>query len=160
MRPSGSVKASFSLKMDRIAVAEHLERANMAVRPGPTRIEYYALDRWAAGLDEQIAEKLETELGPPTKGRPVLAASGKIAAFEIEEYSEADEPAPAAIIKIGLALRAEDASRYTEPLLEREYCVRVPMEAATPAAAAVAFSRGVERLAAELADDVEHALSP
>lgn len=154
MRPSGSVKAAFSMKVDRIAVAEHLERANMAVRPEPTRIEYYALDRWAAGLDELVAEKLETELGPPEADKPVLVALGDLAAFEIVEYGGAGAKAPAVVIKLELALRSEAASRYAEPLFDKEYRLRVPMDAAAPNAAALAFSRGIEQLAAEVAADV------
>ncbi len=152
MRPSGAVAAgSVNLRIDRLRRAEPLARRNLLIQRTPTEVEYYALDEWAADLGEMVGQKLEAEFGVEDTGKPVLCLSGSILNFDQVDASAGAE----AHIRLSLEFRAGDAGRYDTPLLKKTYEVLVPAARPTPGAVVEALSRGVERIAAQIAADAQ-----
>jgi uncharacterized lipoprotein YmbA len=151
MQPSGDVDPQVAVKVDRLLTSEPLARRNLLIQTSPTEVEYYALDEWAAGVAELVTKKLEAEFGAPEPGERVLLLYGTVLDFE-----QVDRPGGGADAhaRIELAVRAEGASRYESPLLERVYVAHVPLERAGPREAAEALSRAVERVAAAVASDI------
>jgi len=147
MRPSGGASTQYNIDVDRLRPAEALTRTDILIEKSPTEIEYYARDRWAAGLSELVAEKLESELGPDLDGRATIVISGKILAF-----GQAD--GAGAHIKLDVELRREDASRHDKALFEKTYEKSLPAGGNGPSAVVRALSRGLEMIAREIADDV------
>lgn len=81
MKSSGGAKPAVNVSVDIFRVAEALARRNILIMKKPTQIEYYAVDEWAAGLEEIVAEKLNAEFGPRQDGRKTIVLSGAIHAF-------------------------------------------------------------------------------
>ncbi len=138
-----------NLDVDFLRPAEALSRANLLVRTDPTRIEYYNAHQWASSLNEIVREKLEIEFGPDRDALPTLFVQGDILAFGEDETSGGKE----AHVKLELAFRRADSSRYGDTLLERTYEARVPAASTEPNDTVVALSRAVEQIAAEILED-------
>ena len=88
MQSSGKVTTTmFNLEVERIQVTEALARTDILIKKSATEIEYYALDRWAARLDELLAEKLQAEFGPTEAKRDTYLVRGKLLACEQVDYA-------------------------------------------------------------------------
>jgi len=135
----------------RIAVNQALARPEIMVRTSPTQIEYYALDRWASGLDEQIAEKLKTEFNGLPMDRPQLALEGTLMAFE-----QVDTP-QGATVRVKLEIESvhpiKELAAFS-PSFQKIYDRTEPVSAATAESAVEALSRATEAIAAELGKDL------
>lgn len=149
MTPSGKAQPRCNLKVERLRPSDALARKDILIKKSPTEIEYYALDQWAANLGEVVSEKLTSEFGPIVQGRKTLLIAGVIQGFEQVDTADG----AAGHIKLDLAFRPEGESRYEPPLLEKVYETSVAAERASPTAVVRALSRGLERLAGEIADD-------
>ena len=153
MRPSGNVSGSARLDSVVVRVGEALSKNELLVRTSPTQIEYYALDRWASGLDEQIAEKLLAEFSTASPNAPAIWIESNLLAFE-----QVDTPGGAdAYVKIDVrAGWFNDGRRNTD--VHRIYDRTVPADSSTPDAVVQALSRTVEAIALDIAN--EPALQP
>ena len=150
MRPSGGAAMPFRVEIARMRVAEPLEGRNILIQKSPTEIEYYAVDRWAAGLNDLVQEKLEAEWnGHPSDEAPQLIAEGIIQGFGQEDQ----DGGPAAYLKITMEFRSPDASRYDTPLLHKTYEFRQSAEGQGASGVVNALSVCVEQLAAAIAED-------
>lgn len=148
MSPRAGIDAPITVESVRISVNQALARPEILVRTSPTQIEYYALDRWAGGLDEQIDEKLKTEFGNPGPDPIRLRIDGMLMAFE-----QVDTPAGAEVrVKIDLSVEARDGQpiRFT-----KLYYHSQPASAPNVDAVVEALSRAVEAIATEIAADVQ-----
>ena len=63
MDPSGKVETGTNLVVGRFSTTESLGRSQILIHTSPTRIEYYATDRWASGVGELVERKLAAEFG-------------------------------------------------------------------------------------------------
>jgi uncharacterized lipoprotein YmbA len=150
MTPAAKSSVSgVSLDVDRLRAAESLRRKNILIKKSATEIEYYADAEWAASVEEMVAEKLESEFGPDLPGRPAYIVSGTIHAFEQLESGSTAE----ARIKIDLALYPVDAGASDPPLLERTHEIQLPADSPAPSDVVQALSRGLEEIAAAVAED-------
>ena len=150
MRPSGSASTQYNIDVDRLRPAEALARTDILIEKSPTEIEYYARDRWAAGLSELVGEKLESELGPDLDGRATIIISGRILAFGQADTADG----AGAHIKLDIELRLESASRHDKALFEKTYEKTMPAGGKSPSAVVTALSQGLEMIAREIAADV------
>jgi len=149
MTASGRAEPVVNLTVDRIRPTEALARKQILVKKSPTEIEYYAVDEWAAGLDELVAEKLAAEFGPKEEGRKTIAVSGTILAFE-----QLDRPDGVEVrVKLDLALREENDGQYADPLLEKTYETGQPAAGPNAVAVVTALSKCLEEIAVQLAAD-------
>ena len=149
MDPSGRAEATVNLEVESIRTTEPLAKRQMLIQPSPTRVEYYAVDEWAGGLGELVAEKLRSEFGPGQEGRRTLSVSGTVLACE-----QVDGPAGAeARARMRVVLRDPTRRRYEDPLLVRTYQAVRAVEPSGPAALARALSACLEQIAADIADD-------
>jgi len=152
-----------NLDVGRLRPGQVLARTDILIKKSPTEIEYYVAERWAAGLEELVPQKLEVEFGPDDPGRPTIVVSGTILAFEqvdapaVSAPGESAENAavapPSVHVKLDLAFHLEDAGRYDKPLFEKVYDARRPAASGDPGAVVRALSEALEQLAAEIAAD-------
>ena len=149
VEPSGGAHLDVNLEIGPLRASEALARRNILIKKSPTEIEYYALDQWAAALNEIVGQKLKAEFGPFVEGRKPLCISGAILNFEHVDVAGGVQ----AHARIELEFRAEDASRYDKPLIKKTYDAAVPAETGTAGAVVCALSRCVEKIAAEAAAD-------
>ncbi len=63
-------------------INQALQRPEIMIRTSPTQIEYYAIDRWASGLEEQIAEKINTEFASASSDLQLFNITATLMAFE------------------------------------------------------------------------------
>lgn len=140
MRPGADLKPGVQISSVRIDVNQALKRPEILIRTSATRIDYYALDRWASGLDEQLAEKLMTEFSGAPAGAPRFDLSGSLMAFD-----QVDTPSGAEV-HVKMELRA--------PHFQKIYSHSEQASAATAEAVVDALSRVTEAIAAELAADL------
>ena len=149
MHPAGQAKAPVNIRVERLRESESIARKDILIQKNPTRIEYYAVDRWAAGLGEMIAQKFAVEWGTDEDSRATYVMSGTVL-----EFGQVDTPQGAeAHARMALEIRPNGTSRYEEPAFRKTYDVRRPAAAPTPPAVVEALSRCVEAIAAELAAD-------
>lgn len=150
MRGSGAPEPPVDINVGLLNVAEPLMQKNILIKKSPTEVEFYAVGQWAGGLDEMLREKLETEFGPTTSNSRTIMLTGELLAFE-----QVDTPEGAlAHIKLEAELRDAGKSRYTEALLKKLYEISLPIQGDPGAnAIAIALSRAVEQLAAQIAAD-------
>ncbi len=135
MRPAAAFHPAVQLEAVRIDVGEALKRPEILIRTSATRIDYYALDRWASGLDEQLAEKLRTEFAAAPIGARRVNVDGTLMAFD-----QVDTPAGAEVhVKLELSVGALE--------LRKIYSQTEPASAATPTAVVEALSRATEAVA-------------
>ena len=149
MTASGAAASAVNLYVDRIRAAEALTRKTILIKKSPTEIEYYALDEWAASVNELVTEKLVAEFGPKQDGRKSIGLSGTILAFEQIDLPDGVE----AHVKLALTFRAEGTARYEEPLLEKNYEARMPAAESSAPAVVRALSACLEQIAADVAAD-------
>lgn len=149
MRYSGTPEPPIDITVGLISVAEPLMQKNILIKKSPTQVEYYAVGQWAGSLDEMLREKLETEFGPTSATTRTLVLTGELLAFEQVDLPEGAQ----AHLKLEAEIRETNKSRYTEALLKKLYDISVPTESADPNGIALALSRAVEQLAAQIAAD-------
>lgn len=149
MRYSGTPEPPLDITVGLISVAEPLMQKNILIKKSPTQVEYYAVGQWAGSLDEMLREKLETEFGPTSATTRTLVLTGELLAFEQVDLPEGAQ----AHLKLEAEIRETNKSRYTEALLKKLYDISVPTESADPNGIALALSRAVEQLAAQIAAD-------
>ena len=153
MRSSGQVEAPYALENVRIRPGEAVSRPEIMIRISPTEIEYYATHRWAANLGEQIGEKLKSEFGRPSSTAPGVAIEGTLLAFEqMDTESGADARVK---LDVYVTLRSENGDPPAG--FSRTYEIVVTAEEAAAPAVVRALSRGLESIAAELAQDIARA---
>jgi len=145
MRPGSGVETDLWVRSVRIRTAEALANDDILIRTGPTTIEYYALDRWASGLEEQLAEKLSAEFAQRRTQDNVLDIEGTVFAFEQSEVGEEVTG------RVKLQLDVEINGR---PAIAKTYTAETPARAASASAAVVALSRATEQIIQELAVDI------
>ncbi len=149
MNRSGEALPTVNLEVEALRAADTLTRPQIMIQASPTRVEYYAVDQWAGSLSELVTRKLRTELGPPEEGRRTMAVSGTLL-----ECGQVDVAGGAeAELQLRLTVRDAQEAVSGRPLLERTYSCRRRADAVHPEAVAVALSRCLETIAAELAVD-------
>jgi len=149
MRPSASGGSGANLVVDRFTTAEQFDRHQIVIQQSPTRVSYYAKDRWASSIGEMVEEKLSAEFGSVEAGQRTLIVAGRVTAFE-----QVDTPAgPKARVGFDIAIRDGDAKRYEMPLLEKSYQVERSAAHNSVDSVVQALSRAVEEIAAEIAED-------
>lgn len=151
LRSSGRISGDFVIDSMRIHVGEAVSRREIMIRTSPTKIEYYATQVWAAGLDEQIGEKLKAELG----ARPVPAAVhidvvGELLAFEQVDTLEGAD----AHVKLELTIRRSIANSEEKTEFSKVYETTLAAGARTAPAVVEALSHATELIASEIAKDL------
>lgn len=141
MQPRANVAAPVRLAGFRIEVNEALQQPAIMIRTSSTRVEYYALDRWASGLQEQIAEKLKIEFANPVPDAPLVQINARLMSCEQVDTPEGPQ------VRIKLEVQSGDA-------FQKIYTQTGPASAPNAAAAVEALSRAAEAIAAELAADL------
>ena len=150
MEPSGQTQNTVNLMVERLRTTEALGRSQILISTSPTRIEYYATDRWAGSVTELVQQKLAVEFGPPVEGRKTLRVSGTVLACEQVDVGGGAEGR----VKIAVEVRDPAGARFEQPLLEKTYEVSRSASRPSPAAVVEALSRCVEEIAAEITTDV------
>jgi uncharacterized lipoprotein YmbA len=149
MSSSGKAASNIDLEVGRFVVSQEIDRAQIVIQQSPTRIQFYATDRWASGLGEMVQRKLAAEFGPVVGGRRSLIVSGRVVALE-----QVDSPSgPQALARLEIAIRDGGAKHYEAPLLEKTYEARRAADANSVDAVVQALSRAIEAIAAEIATD-------
>lgn len=153
MRSSGQVESSFALEDVRIRPGEAVSRPEIMIRTSPTEVEYYATQRWAADLGEQLGEKLKSEFGQPSGSSPGVKIVGTLLAFEqIDTEGGAD-----ARVKLDVSVSLASLNGESAISFSRIYEIVVRADEAAAPAVVRALSRGVESIAGELAEDLARA---
>ena len=149
MSSSGKARTDFNLEVARFAVSERIDRTQIVIQSSPTRIDYYAKDRWASGVGEMVERKLAAEFGPVVEDRRSLIVSGRVIALD-----QVDSPSgPRALAKLEVEVRDGAAKGYETPLLVKTYEASRAAETDSVDAVVQALSRVVEEIAAEIAVD-------
>jgi len=149
LTPSGGADNRAKLVVDRFQVSEKLDRHQIVVQATPTRIEYYATDRWASSVAEMVEAKLGAEFGPPGDDRPKLKVAGKVTAFEQVD----GDTGPQARVRLEVTIRHGDEKRYEEPLLVKTYESTRSAQDNGVDGVVQALSRAIEEIAAEITAD-------
>lgn len=142
MQPHAQLTAPVQFVALRMNVNQALQRPEILIRTSPTQIEYYALDRWASGLDEQIAEKLRTEFATPVLDVRRINADCTVMAFEQVDVNG------------GAEVRAKLEFVVDSLGFQKAYTQQVPAAASNAPAVVEALSRATEAIAAELSNDL------
>lgn len=149
MSSSGDAVSKINLEVGRFSTSERIDRTQIVIQNSPTRIDYYAKDRWASGLGEMVERKLAAEFGPAVDGRRSLIVSGRVIALD-----QVDSPSgPRALAKLEIEVRDGGAKGYEKPLLVKTYEVSRAAETDSVDAVVQALSRAVEEIAAQIAAD-------
>lgn len=155
MRPSAPQGPEDGIAIDRLRITDSLAGRNILIHASPTQIEYYAVDQWAAGLDDLLREKLETEFHAGT------APMKYVASGDLLDFGQEDTPeGPQARLRATFEYRTRAMGRYDEPLLRKTYEFRLPAKSADAASVVQALSRCAEELAAAMAADVRALHAP
>jgi len=149
MTPSGKTENRVNLVVGHFITTEALGRSQILIQASPTRIEYYAIDRWASGVGELVQRKLVAEFGPVVEGRRSFKITGRVLAFEQVDGTLSAEGR----VILAVAIRDAEAMSYEEPLLAKTYEVTRNAAGAMPDAVVVELSRALEEIAAEIASD-------
>jgi len=149
MRASRSGDGTVNLEVGRFTVSEKLDRHQIVIQQSPTRLGYYAKDRWAASIGEMVEQKLATEFSGVDPEQRSLIVEGRIVAFEQVDAATG----PVARVGVEIVMRDGGAMRYEPPLLEKTYKVERTAESNSVDAVVQALSRAVEEIAAEIATD-------
>jgi len=145
MTPHAGVDVPLYVEQVRISVNEAIGKPEILIRTSPTRIEYYALDRWAGGLEEQVAEKLKAEFDTASGDSLPVSLFGRVMAFE-----QVDTPSGAEG-RVKLEMTASAAGgEFT-----KTYAHSVPAGASSADSVVEALSRAMEGIAKELAADIQ-----
>jgi len=149
MSSSGKTKVGLNLEVDRFTVSEKLDRTQILIQYTPTRIDYYAHERWAMSVGDMVEQKLAVEFGPAVDGRRTLIVSGRVIAFEQVDSSSG----PQALARLEIAIREGGAKRFETPLLEKTYEASLAADDNSVDAVVRALSEAIEDIAAEIAAD-------
>ena len=150
MRASGGATVSYNVEIEGLRPVDALARPDILIQAEPTRVEYYATDRWVSGIGSILSEKLQAEFGPSDPSRETIVVDGEILGF-----GQVDTPAGAeAFLKIQLAFRKSSQRRTDAPVLKKIYERTLPASTPSPADVVKALSSGVEAIAAEVAQDI------
>ena len=76
MTRSGRAEPRTGFAVEPLATAEGLGGDRIFIQASPTRVEYFATDRWVAGVGELVQRKLAAELGSGEPGASELRLSG------------------------------------------------------------------------------------
>lgn len=149
MTASDATDGTVNLVVDRFTVSEKLDRHQIVIQQSPTRVSYYATDRWASSVGEMVEHKLTAEFGPASADRKSLIVEGNIVAFE-----QVDTTA-GLVARVGLeiTIRDGDSKRYETPLLKKSYEAEKSVPDNSVDAMVQALSRAVEEIAAQIAED-------
>jgi len=151
MTPSKARGGGANLVVDRFTVSEKLDRHQIVIQQSPTRVSYYATERWASSVGELVEHKLAAEFGPVDADQRSLIVEGNVVAFE-----QIDSAAgPVARVGFEITIRDGDSKRYETPLLEKSYEAERPTSDNNVDAVVQALSRAVEEIAAEIAEDAK-----
>lgn len=156
MTPSGNAKSSFNIDVTGLRRHEALARNSILVRAGPTTVEYYPDDRWAASVSTLVAEKLEAEFGAPVSGRDTVELSGSILAFE--RVDEAD--GAKGHVKLDVTLKASAPQGTQRPLVWKVYESSAPAAGTDARDVADALSTALAQVAAQIAADTDRLPPP
>jgi len=153
MQPGAHVDSTARVSDVNIRVNQALSKPEILIRTSPTQVEYYALDRWASGLEEQVAEKLKTEFAGISRELPALALDGTLMAFE-----QVDTPAGAEV-RVKLEIEFNHPAKELRnlgiaPTFKKIYERTEPSAAPTADAAVAALSRAIESIAVEIGKDL------
>ncbi len=146
MTPSGKVDPAGACRVDRVRVADALERPELLLQFSSTQVEYYALDRWVSFPGDLVRQKLQAEF---SSAAPVCRIEMELTAFQQVSHNGSDE----AVARIEAAFYRAAASAGAPAVLEKGYEARVPMAKETPAALAEALSRALEQIASAVSID-------
>lgn len=149
MRRSGKASASVNIDVMPLRRHEALARNSIVIRSAPTRIEYYPADRWAANVSTLVAEKLETEFGPPKPDRETVQVFGEVLAFERVDTPDGAQ----AHVKLDVTMQTLGAQGGSKPILWKVYDEYAPAEDDTARALAEALSEVLVRIAVNMAED-------
>lgn len=148
-RPSGSTAATVNLEVGPMVAIEALAGRRIYIQSSPTRVDFYATDRWAASVGELVQQKLAVELGDSVPGRRTLALSGTVL-----DFGQVDAPGgPTALVRLAVEIRDAEDKRYHQPLLAKTYTASAPAAGVGADAVVTSLSRCVEQIAAEIASD-------
>ncbi len=150
MRSSGRIETPFVLESVRIRPGEAVSRREIMIRTSPTEIEYYATQLWAADLGEQLSEKLKAEFGPAQAPALAVTIDGDLLAFEQVDTKDGAE----ARVKLDLRVSLDPGGDGERRSFSKIYETVVAAEAQAAPAVVEALSRGLESIAAELAEDL------
>jgi uncharacterized lipoprotein YmbA len=153
MTPHAQASGEIELASVRIGVNQALSKPEILIRTSPTSVEYYALDRWASGLDEQITEKLKTEFAGPAPDAYRVSLDATLMAFE-----QVDSPSgpPEVRVKLDANFVVRDGKLGSDnAAFNRLYTQSQSAQSASPGAVVEALSRAVEAIATEMAADVQ-----
>lgn len=149
VEPSGGATAAVNLEVERLLTSEALSGDGIYIQVSPTRVDYYATDRWAGSLGELVQLKLAAEFGPAVPGRRTLRVSGTVLAC-----GQVDgEGGPAGRVSLEIVVRDPERKRFEPPLLHKTYDATVAASAPVAEALVVALSRAVEEVASAIAAD-------
>lgn len=146
MRASGGVADTGRIEVARFNASDVLSKPAILIQATPTRIEYYAVDRWAADLAELIQEKLQSEFGPVSA--PDFRIEGDILGFE-----QVDTGKNSADARVKLRVRVYGVGER-EPLQRKTYEIQTPAEGEGPDAVVQALSRILEEIAVQISGDL------
>ncbi len=157
MKPSAELAPPVRIEGVRIfPINQALRGPEIMIRTSPTQIEYYAMDRWASGLDEQIAEKINTEFASASSDLEIFNITATLMAFE-----QVDTPAgPEVLVKLDANIQSSFRAPGQKPIsLRKLYVITRPAAAPGAAAAVEALSRATEAIASEMAADIAAAVA-
>ena len=149
MAPRAGIDDPVQLASVRIDVNEALSRPEILVRTSPTSVEYYALDRWASSLNEQLGEKIKTEFASAGPSAPTVELDGVLMAFEQVDTGTAAEVR----VKLDATLTVTQSGR--KGTFNKLYIESQPAAASSANAVVEALSRAVETIAVRISGDVE-----
>jgi uncharacterized lipoprotein YmbA len=149
MTRSGRVETKVNLVVESFRTSQTLERSQIVIQHSPTRIDFYATDRWAASVGEMVRKKLAVEFGPPVDGRRTLIVSGKV--IDLDQVDAGAGAQARATLEV--EVRESGTRSYQPALLEKTYQVIRTADAAAADEVVKALSRAVEEIAAEIAAD-------
>lgn len=149
MTASDTSDGTVNLVVDHFRVAEKLDRHQIVIQQSPTRISYYATERWASSVGEMVEHKLAAEFGPVDADQRSLIVEGNVVAFEQIDSSSG----PMARVGFEITIRDGESKRYETPLLEKSYEAEEPTSDNNVDAVVQALSRAVEEIAAQIAED-------
>ena len=147
--PSGNARPSSNLEVEAVLTTGALAGNRIYIQAAPTRVEYYATDRWAGSLGELVQQKLQSEFGPVVTGERTLKVSGTLLACGQLDMREG----AAGHVKLAIVVRDPGRKRFEPPLLQKTYEATVGASVPTADAVVIAISRAVEQVAAEIAAD-------
>ena len=155
MTPADAVDSRVYIDVRRVRASQTVARAEIMILSAPTEVEYYATRRWTADIGDIVREKLTSEFGAPKPDAPHVLLEGNILRFgQVDTATGAEAEITIEFIATDLGAR-----RDAKPVLRKTYAMRFPADDASAGAVVRALSEGLEKIAAELARDIDQALN-